>query len=153
MKMILRFGDYSEDGHGKYVDQLIEIAREENFINAINCVNKYFPKFFDSFATEYLDCSIGEKVKQALLLTNYPYKRWNELQYYEFPEDYTNLLDFFSSDLWNNTYCRCVLTTSVVIDAVIWVLNYYGAGIIKLDSDRDIPIYGFKAGYGIMSNW
>ena len=63
-------------------------------------------------------------------------------------EGFDSLEEFFNSDLWINKYERQIFTIDFVADAIIWVLNHFGAEITPIDND--IPIIQITSGYGVL---
>lgn len=128
MKFYIPFGDWSDDGHGKYEKVLVEAPSMEGLLEAEKKIKaKYGDNFFDEFANEYEDSHISENVKRALE-ENCPEFTLNGDEYgYELNE----IIDFF-----------------------IALLNVFGANITKSE-ENDYPMIcnwtcrGFETvGYG-----
>ena len=148
MKIHLYFGDYWGDGHGKSYLQVIEAPSEEHVRLTRKKVEEQYPHFFSTFAYDYEDCSIGPEVEQALLDTNYPMERFLDTNDDIGFEGFDSLEEFFNSDLWIKKYERQIFTIEFVADAIIWVLNHFGAEITPIDND--IPIIQITSGYGLL---
>lgn len=148
MKMYLPFGDWSDDGHGKYTNVLIEAPSMEQLRDAQDKIKEiYGEDFFDNFAQEYEEPFLGKKIWDALITTDYPIDKFIELDEYNNWEGMKSLDQVLAKD--SNPY----VSFEFVADAFIWLLNAYGAEI-KL-SDEDIPMIcnwtcpGFETvGYG-----
>lgn len=146
MKMYLPFGDWSGDGHKQWDKVLISAPSMEHLLNAQKEIReKYGDDFFDYFAHDYEDAGLGVKVWKALEDAHYPIER---LRAKDDCNDWTDAIDF--SECYGYSF-----SIDVIIDTFIWLLNYYGANIIQLDEDEDIPMIcnwtcpGFKTvGYG-----
>ena len=81
MQFFIPFGDWSNDGHGRYETVLVEAPSMEHLLNAQNKIKeKYGTYFFSTFANDYDEPYIGEGVWQALIDTNYPIERFQEMQ-------------------------------------------------------------------------
>ena len=158
MKFFIPFGDWSNDGHGRYETVLVEAPSMEHLLNAqIKIKEKYGDYFFSSFANDYGESYIGECVWQALIDTNYPFVRLLEKQDDRGLEKYhslTEILEFVrhyeeedEDNLW--------LTLETVKDTFIWLLNAFGAEIKVCEEHEKIPMicnwtcHGFEdVGYG-----
>ena len=68
MKMYLPFGDWSDDGHGKYDKLLIDAPDMSSLLEAQKKLKeKYGDKMFGRhFASFYEEPNVGEEVWQAL---------------------------------------------------------------------------------------
>ncbi len=148
MKMYLPFGDWSDDGHGKYKNVLIEAPSMEHLLNAqMRIKEKYGKYFFQGMACDYDEPYLSEEVWQALIDTNYPMERFEIVEDTNDWEGVTSLAEVIAIDP------NPCISLSFVIDSFIWLLNAYGAEIIP--SDDDIPMicnwtcHGFETvGYG-----
>lgn len=157
MKFFIPFGDWSDDGHGRYDTVLVEAPSMEHLLNAqIKIKEKYGKYFFSDFANEYGEPLVGKQVWQALIDTNYPIERFQEAQD-DIAWDKCNSIaevvalaeseDFEHDDIY--------LTLATVKDAFIWLLNAYGAEIKVCEEHEKIPTInnwtcnGFEdVGYG-----
>lgn len=158
MKFFIPFGDWSNDGHGRYTTVLVEAPSMEHLLNAqIKIKEKYGKYFFTSFANDYGESYIGETVWQALIDTNYPFERFLDKQDDIGLEKYhslTEVLDFvrcYEEENEENVW----LTLETVEDAFIWLLNAFGAEIKVCEEHEKIPMIcnwtcpGFEdVGYG-----
>lgn len=148
MKMYLPFGDWSDDGHGKYKNVLIEAPSMEHLLKAqARIKEKYGEYFFQGMAHDYEESNFTPDVWQALIDTDYPIDRFVVIEDTNDWNGMTSLQEVLAAD--PNPY----ISLDFVIDAFIWLLNAYGAEIIP--SDDDIPMicnwtcHGFETvGYG-----
>ena len=153
MKMYLPFGDWSDDGHGKYEKVLIEAPSMEHLRNAQIEIEKIYGKdFWRGFAEEYEESTFSEEVQAALIDSNYPIERFAKFQDDCNIDNFDNLGEFFDSDYWIEDMAFHVIL-DLVVDAFIWLLNWKGAEITR--SEEEIPMIcnwtcrGFETvGYG-----
>lgn len=151
MKMYLPFGDWSNDGHGKYEKVLIEAPSMEHLRKAQIEIEKIYGKYFwGGFAEEYGEPALSEQVQAALLESSYPIERFAKFQDDCDINKFNNLNEFFQSDYYRD---YCVVNLNLVVDAFIWLLNWKGAEITC--SEEEIPMIcnwtcpGFETvGYG-----
>lgn len=151
MKMYLPFGDWSDDGHGKYEKILIDAPSMQHVRDAqMRITEKYDRFFWRGFANEYEESYITEEIQNELIETNYPVERFKEKMDDSNYEEFTTLKEVFDSEYWEG-----YVTLAFVIDAFIWLLNAHGAEITRLDEKEDIPMIcnwtcnGFETvGYG-----
>ncbi len=128
MQFYIPFGDWSDDGHGKYTKVLVEAPSMELLLEAENKIkDKYGKDFFEGFADEYEAPYLSETVKEALK---------------------ENCGSVISDETLNSEY----LSVEEVADCFILLLNAFGANITKLP---DYPMIcnwtckGFETvGYG-----
>ena len=150
MKMYLPFGDWSDDGHGKWDKLLIDAPSMEHLLNAQKKIKAiYGEHFFDGMADQYEEPHFSEDVWQALKDSNYPIERMWET------EDWNDWSDCNSIDEVLATDACPSLSINFIMDVFIWLLNWQGAEITRLDSKDDIPMIcnwtcnGFETvGYG-----
>ena len=150
MKMYLPFGDWSDDGHGKWDKLLIDAPSMEHLLNAQKKIKAiYGDHFFDGMADHYEEPYFSEDVWQALKDSNYPIERMWET------EDWNDWSNCNSIDEVLATDECPSLSISFIMDVFIWLLNWQGAEITRLDSKDDIPMIcnwtcnGFETvGYG-----
>lgn len=147
MLMYLYFGDYYNDGHGRFQHILVDAPSQENVEKAIREVKYEFPDFFDTFAADAWDSSIGPDVEKALLKTKYPIEKFKFTNDDPSFESFTSLEELFQSDFWKYERGYSIYSMDFVMDAVIWVLNFYDAGIIP--ADIKYPWFDFECGYGL----
>ena len=148
MKMYLPFGDWSNDGHGRYEKILIDAPSMEHLHKAQEAIMEKRGKyFFEGMADEYDDPTFASWVWEELINTNYPIERLVEKEDNNEWDKYDSLYEALQVD--SNPY----VGLNFVIDAFIWLLNAYGAEITIVD--KDIPMicnwtcHGFKTvGYG-----
>ena len=152
MKMYIPFGDWSNDGHGRYRKILIDAPSMESLRDAQKRIQeKYGNEFFDNFASKYEEPYLNENIWQALIDTKYPVEKI--IREIEIDTDEFYLLSDINSIqkillLDNNP----MVTLNFVINIFIWLLNAYGA---KIKRCEDYPMIcnwnckGFKTvGYG-----
>ena len=150
MKMYLPFGDWSDDGHGKWDKVLIDAPSMEHLLNAQKKIKAiYGEHFFDGMADQYEEPHFSEDIWQALKDSNYPIERMWET------EDWNDWSECNSIDEVLAVDACPSLSLSFIMDAFIWLLNWQGAEITRLDSKDDIPMIcnwtcnGFETvGYG-----
>lgn len=154
MKAYLQFGDWSKDGHGKYHNVLVSIESMNDLYTAQQIIKvKYGKDFFEGWANHYGESWLSSDCWKALIDNNMPvyfleaYDKYNDWS--EFKGSTKNI----SIALKNN---RCPTVSFEFIEqAFIWLLNQYGANIINLGSQENIPCInnwtcpGFEnVGYG-----
>lgn len=150
MKMYLPFGDWSDDGHGKWDKVLIDAPSMEYLLNAQKKIKAiYGEHFFDGMADQYEEPHFSDDVWQALKDSNYPIERMWET------EDWNDWSECHSIDEVLAVDACPSLSLSFIMDAFIWLLNWQGAEITRLDAKDDIPMIcnwtcnGFETvGYG-----
>lgn len=150
MKMYLPFGDWSDDGHGRYEKILIEAPSMEHLLNAQNKIKEiYGASFFSGMAECYQEPYFTETVWKALKNTNYPIERIIKYDYYNDWNGIKSIDQMLEED--PNPY----LSLDLVADAFIWLLNCYGAEIVQVEEEHLIPTIcnwtcnGFETvGYG-----
>lgn len=150
MKMYLPFGDWSDDGHGKWDKVLIDAPSMEHLLNAQKKIKAiYGDHFFDGMADQYEEPHFSEDVWQALKDSNYPIERMWETEDWNDWSDCNSIDEVLAADEYPS------LSISFIMDVFIWLLNWQGAEITRLDSKDDIPMIcnwtcnGFETvGYG-----
>ena len=150
MNMYLPFGDWSDDGHGKWDKLLIDAPSMEHLLNAQKKIKAiYGDHFFDGMADQYEEPHFSEDVWQALKDSNYPIERMWETEDWNDWSDCNSIDEVLAAD-----GCPS-LSISFIMDVFIWLLNWQGAEITRLDSKDDIPMIcnwtcsGFETvGYG-----
>lgn len=150
MKMYIPFGDWSDDGHGKYDKVLVDAPSMTQLFNAQQAIKfEYGEHFFDGMADQYEEPHFSDDVWQALKDSNYPIERMWET------EDWNDWSECNSIDEVLAVDACPSLSLNFVIDAFIWLLNWKGAEITRLDEKDDIPMIcnwtcnGFETvGYG-----
>lgn len=146
MKFYIPFGDWSDDGHGKYENLLVEAPSMEGLLIAQEKIKeKYGKDFFSQIADKYEDSSIGEDVYKALKDTGYSLKRFLEVQNID--------QDLFSSwDKYKNDEASGHISLHAIQDIFVWLLNAYGAKIEvmgKIPQINNWTCHGFETvGYG-----
>lgn len=135
MKMYLPFGDWSDDGHGRYEKVLIDAPSMEQVFEAQKALKaEYGEYFFNGMADDYNEPYFSEEVWQALRDSAYPFERMQE---YEENNDWSE--EHSIDEALAVDPCPC-LSLSFVIDAFIWLHNWKGAEITRLDKGQDIPM-------------
>lgn len=147
MLMDLHFGDYYNDGHGRYHTVTVEIPNEQHLHAAIAQVKEKYPNFFDTFCHGYEDQSIGPDVEKALLETDYPAEKFAETNDDVIWDQFETLSQLFSSEIWADAESgQGVTSINFVVDATVWVLNAFGAEITVMPKN---PSHEFSSGYGM----
>lgn len=150
MKMYIPFGDWSNDGHGRYDKVLIDAPSMDSLHEAQKriCI-KYGKNFFDVYAKEYEEPELSEIIWQALIDTKYPIERMIQIEEINDWKGMSSLEEVLAADP-NPSVCL-----EFVEDTFIWLLNAFGAEITKLEEREAIPIIcnwtcpGFQTvGYG-----
>ena len=150
MKMYLPFGDWSNDGHGKWDKMLIAAPSMEYLLNAQKKIKDiYGEHFFNGMANQYEVPCFSKDVWQALKDSNYPIERMWETEDCNDWSDCNSIDEVLAED-------ECPsLSIDFIMDVFIWLLNWQGAEITCLDSKDDIPMIcnwtcnGFETvGYG-----
>lgn len=150
MKMYIPFGDWSDDGHGKYDKVLVDAPSMEALYDAQKCLcARYGNDFFDGYADQYEESTLSPVIWQALKDTNYPIERMIQIEDVNNWEGMTSIDDVLEYDP-NPSICL-----EFVEDTFIWLLNAFNAEIVRLDAGEDIPMIcnwtcpGFETvGYG-----
>lgn len=150
MKMYLPFGDWSDDGHGKWDKVLIDAPSMEHLLNAQKKIKAiYGDHFFDGMADQYEEPHFSEDIWQALKDSNYPIERMWETEDWNDWSDCNSIDEVLAEDEYPS------LSLNFIMDVFIWLLNWQGAEITRLDSKDDIPMIcnwtceGFETvGYG-----
>lgn len=153
MKMYLPFGDWSDDGHGKYEKVLIDAPSMQRLRDAqIKLEEKYGKDFWNEYAEDYGESVIGETVQTALIEAGYPLERFSKAVDDVRFDNFSCLAELFQSRFWNEEQ-EGYVTLEAVIDTFIWLLNDNGAEITRLV--EDVPTicnwtcHGFETvGYG-----
>ena len=130
MKMYLPFGDWSGDGHCVYEKILIDAPSMEHLLEAQKKIKeKYGSMFFKNFANEYQDATLGDEIWDALEEAQYPVER---LAKYDDINDWEDAKSVQEARGY-------LIGIAAVIDTFVWLLNWYGAQITRLDED-EIPM-------------
>lgn len=150
MKMYLPFGDWSDDGHGKWDKVLIDAPSMEHLLNAQKKIKAiYGDHFFDGMADQYEEPHFSEDIWQALKDSNYPIERMWETEDWNDWSECNSIDEVLAVDAYPS------LSLNFIMDVFIWLLNWQGAEITRLDAKDDIPMIcnwtcnGFETvGYG-----
>jgi hypothetical protein len=122
----------------------------EHLLNAQKKIKAiYGDHFFDGMADQYEEPHFSEDVWQALKDSNYPIERMWETEDWNDWSDCNSIDEVLAAD-------ECPsLSIGFIMDVFIWLLNWQGAEITRLDSKDDIPMIcnwtcsGFETvGYG-----
>ena len=160
MKMILPFGDWSRDAHGYSVDIFIDAPDPQTVRNAqIQIEEKYGIDFWDNYANEYGEPYLGKIQWQALIDTKYPFDNFKKYQEDNTFDNYSCLEEVYQKHIieklpfYKDSGADIYFTLETIIDNFIWLLNYYGAQITRIDSHTFMlcnwTCPGFKTvGYG-----
>lgn len=143
-KFYIPFGDWSDDGHGKYVNILVQAPSMERLLETqkrIKCI--YGEDFFEGFAQNYEENEFSETVWKALVDCDMP------VEYLEDGYDISGcetLEDFLKIDPNPAVYI------DTTVNAFLWLMNSHGALITR---EPDYPMIcnwtcrGFETvGYG-----
>lgn len=157
MKFFIPFGDWSDDGHGKYVTVLVEAPSMDHLLEAQKKIKaKYGEHFFSDFANHYEEPYLSEENWQALIDTNYPVERFKEYEDDIRYENCKDIAEVVELGPYEDSYSdKIFVTLAVVKDTFIWLLNAFGAEIQVCEDHQQIPMicnwtcFGFKdVGYG-----
>lgn len=150
MKMYLPFGDWSNDGHGRYEKVLIDAPDMEHLLTAQKALKaQYGEDFFRGYARNYEESYLSEKIWQAIVDSGYPIDR---MAIMEDTNEWDGLASVEQALAEDPNPC---VSLDFVMDSFIWLLNWKGAKITCLDAKDDIPMicnwtcHGFETvGYG-----
>ena len=145
MKFFIPFGDYSNDGHGRYKTVLVEAPSMEHLLNAqIKIKEKYGKYFFSSFANYYGESCVGEEVWQALIDTNYPIERFREIENDIVWDKCNSIAEAIALTKSKDfEYDNIFVTLETVEDTFIWLLNAFGAEIKVCEEHEKIPTISY----------
>ena len=135
MIMYLTFGDFYDDGHGKFK---IVFVRGENpgaVRDAEKKLREQYPNFY--MAEDYEDCSFSEDVWQAIETSGYPIWRFAEK---DENHNWEGVNGWDEIKEYNSFY-----DIDVMIDIYIWLLNDFGAGIERVELQHALDT---NVGYG-----
>ena len=134
MKAYLPFGDWSDDGHGKYHNVLVDIHSMQELLEAEKDIKtKYGKNFFEQFANEYEESWLSKTCWQALIDSKMPVSmliRYDDVNDWTGVESVEQALELDE--------CPS-LSLEFIEHAFIWLLNSYGANIMILDDNDGIP--------------
>jgi len=150
MKMYIPFGDWSDDGHGKYERILVEAPSMEHLYLAQRRIKeRYGEYFFIGYAGDYGRPYLQPEIWEALIDSEYPIERMIE---YEDVNDWTGCKSIQECLEYDE---NPAVSLDFVIDTFIWLLNVFGGEVVQLDKKDDIPMicnwtcHGFETvGYG-----
>lgn len=134
MKFYIPFGDWSDDGHGHYTNVLVAANSMQDVLNAEDRIRDNWGKsFFDGFANDYAYSSLSPTVWEALIANNMPIEI---LTAYDDVNDWTGCHTI--QEALDADTCPA-LGMEFIEQAFIWLLNKYGAGIVILPEEEEIP--------------
>lgn len=145
-KYYFHFGDYYNDGHGRFETVCVEspCTREEiqDIINKIDFKHPSFNNWKCGLATRYEKSRIEQIAWDEILALGYPIQRFIE----------TNNDINFNFSSWEELQEKYTLpeldvTIDTVIDIYLFVLNYYGANVTPIPIDTSNH-FSFGYGYG-----
>ena len=150
MKIYIPFGDWSNDGHGKCDKVLVDAPSMDSLYEAQKRIcTKYGKNFFDGYAKKYEEPELSEIIWQALIDTKYPIERMIQIEQVNDWEGMGSLEEALAADP------NPIVCLEFIEDTFIWLLNAFGAEIIKLEECEAIPVIcnwtcpGFQTvGYG-----
>lgn len=123
VKFYIPFGDWSDDGHGKYVNILVQAPSMEHLLEAqkrIKCI--YGEDFFEGFAQNYEENEFSETVWEALVDCNMPV---------EYLEDEYDISECETLEDFLKIEPNPAVYIDIVVNAFIWLMNSYGAFITR----------------------
>lgn len=134
MKFYIPFGDWSNDGHGHFENILVAANSMQDVLDAQDTIRDYWGKsFFDGFANEYDHSFLSSTVWEALKATHMPIElliKYDDNNDWSGCKDVDDALDADTNPL---------VSLEFVEQAFIWLLNKYGAGIVILSDEENIP--------------
>jgi len=134
MKAYLPFGDWSDDGHGLYVNVLVDIHSMNDLLEAEKDIKvKYGDRFFEEFANQREQSWLTDTCWQALIDAHMPV---SILVNYDDVNDWSGVESIEQALELDD--CP-TLSLNFIIQAFIWLLNQYGANIMILPEDQNIP--------------
>lgn len=135
MIMYLTFGDYYDDGHGKFKIVFVEGEDPKAVTLAKEQLIKQYPDFY--MAQDYKSCKFNDSAWEAIEASGYPIWRFAEKD---------------ENHNWNGVNSWDEIKTAngfydidVIIDIYIWLLNDFGAGIKLVEIPHALDT---NVGYG-----
>lgn len=135
MIMYLTFGDYYDDGHGKFKIVFVEGSDPKAVERAEKRLKEQYPNFY--MAEDYEDCSFNDAAWEAIKTSDYPIWRFAEK---DKNHNWSGVKDWDEIKANNGFYY-----IDVIIDIYIWLLNDFGAGIQQIDIPHALDT---NVGYG-----
>ena len=141
MKFYIPFGDWSQDGHGRTRDVLVEAPSMDRLLDAQKTIKGIWGEnFFDGMAQSFEDNTISLEVQESLASAGYDMSEggtmWREEIY----------------DFYGERKLSTYVEIDWLIDAFIFLLNHHGAGIEVISDYPQINNWtcpGFETvGYG-----
>ena len=144
-KIYIPFGDWSDDGHGKYEKVMMLAQSMEDLRQAVdNIREKYGPHIFNEIVSDYRDSSISEAIYNILVDNGYNFSKIGELE--DTYDDYApNGWQEYVKDKVVNGNCGLMLET--IEDIYFFLLRLGG---VKFETcPQDIPMFTYESvGYG-----
>lgn len=143
-KFYIPFGDWSDDGHGKYINILVQAPSMEHLLEVQNRIKNIYGKdFFEGFAQDYEENLFSEKIWQALVDCNMPL---------DYLVDEYNISGYETLEDFLKVRPNPEVYIDTTINAFLWLMNSHGASITR---ETDYPMIcnwtcpGFETvGYG-----
>ena len=123
MIMFLTFGDYYNDGHGKFKLIFVEGDDPKAVQIAETKIKERYPDLY--MAEDYEDGSLNDVAWEAIKNSAYPISRFASI---DESHNWEGVTDWEEIKQGNGYY-----DINVIIDIYIWLLNEYGAGITQIE--------------------
>ena len=145
VRIYIPFGDWSNDGHGRYEKVMVLAQSEENLRQAVdNIREKFGRRIFDEIANDYGDSSISENIYNILVDNGYDFTKIGELE--DVCDDYVpnGWQEYIKNEVVNG---KCGLMLETIEDIYFFLLRLGGA---KFEvCPQDIPMFTYESvGYG-----
>lgn len=137
-RIYIPFGDWANDGHGRYEKVMVLARSEENLRQAVdNIREKYGERIFDGIASNYQDGSISEEVYKILVDNHYDF------------ENLTTTEDCLSPlGGWQNYVKEGFGLMLETVQNIYFFLLRLGGAIFEV-SQEEIPLFTYESvGYG-----
>jgi hypothetical protein len=145
IRIYIPFGDWSNDGHGRYERVMVLAQSMEDLRQAVdNIREKYGPHIFDEIANEYGYSGISENIYNILVDNGYDFSKVGELE--DIADDYApeGWQEYIKNEIVNN-HNGLMLTT---IEDIYFFLLRLGGARFEVCKD-DIPMFTYESvGYG-----
>ena len=138
MIMYLTFGDYYDDGHGKFKIVFVEGEDPKAVEYAEQQLRKCYPNLY--LAEDYEDGSFSNDTWKAIDENGYPIWRFTRI---DESHNWEGVTDWDEIKKENGYY-----DINVIIDIYIWLLNAFGAGIKQIEIPHALNT---DVGYGWFS--
>lgn len=144
-KIYIPFGDWSNDGHGRYEKVMMLAQSMEDLRQAVDNIHeKYGPHIFDEIANEYGYSGISENIYNILVDNGYDFSKVGELE---------DTADSYAPDGWREYIRKGIeegdsgLMLETIEDIYFFLLRLGGARF-EVCKD-DIPMFTYESvGYG-----